>query len=94
MDPGAVRSAGGAQPKSAGRPVRERPPGASQGRQAQALIPLDIESDVREWLSLVTMHFGVQWSEVWGIPVWLWMQYVGASKAILRQQQKEARNVQ
>jgi hypothetical protein len=26
--------------------------------------------------------------------VWLWMQYVGASKAILRQQQKEARNVQ
>jgi hypothetical protein len=49
---------------------------------------------VREWLSLVTMHFGVQWSEVWGIPVWLWMQYVGAAKAILRQQQKEARNVQ
>ena len=96
MDSRAVRPAGGARPKSTtGRPVRARPAGATSGQgQAQALsIPDDLEAHVREWLAVVTLHFRVQWSEVWGLPVWLWLQYVEGCEAILKHQREVAQRV-
>ena len=41
---------------------------------------------MREWLAVVTLHFRVQWSEVWGLPVWLWLQYVEGSESIIKAQ--------
>lgn len=36
----------------------------------------DIEDEVAEWMALATLVLGVQWSQVWDLPLWLWRQYV------------------
>lgn len=31
-------------------------------------------------MAVATLLLGVQWSQVWNLPLWLWRQYVGICK--------------
>ena len=35
-------------------------------------------------MATVTFYCHVQWSQVWGLPVWLWLEYVAGCEAALK----------
>lgn len=42
-------------------------------------------------MAVATLVLGVQWSQVWSLPLWLWRQYVGICEAHVKQM-REAGN--
>ncbi len=42
---------------------------------------------------MATLVLGVQWSQVWSLPLWLWRQYVEICEAHVKQA-REAERVQ
>ena len=44
-------------------------------------------------MATVTFYCHVQWSQVWGLPVWLWLEYVEGCEAILKHQREVAQRV-
>lgn len=43
-------------------------------------------------MSVATLVLGLQWSQVWSLPLWLWRQYVGICRRHLERAKEASRD--